>query len=117
MIDEKEMKEFLTKKSTPFVDPQFDANHLAEIKDVRIVEVSYGTNNKYKKLFVNLLLDTGEEKTISLSKTTVTDLTSGDKPLFPKNLNKWVGIKVKLVPMKVQIRGQLKDRLTLEPTE
>ena len=116
MIDEEEMKQFMTKtdfEKHPVVDEK-DIDHFATIKDVRLVNVTWN-DRQYKKLLLEVELDTGEPKVVFLTKSFALDITSHNK--LPENLNEWVGRRVKLVPIKVQTRGGLKTKIVIEPVE
>jgi len=75
-----------------------------------IREADFGTG-RVKQVFEILVEHKGEKKLWTVNKTTLKNLVQA----FGNETSKWVGKKVKLTKVKVNVRGQLKDAIVGQP--
>lgn len=75
-----------------------------------IREADFGTG-RVKQVFEILVEHKGEKKLWTMNKTTLKNLVQA----FGDETSKWIGKKVKLTKVKVNVRGQLRDCIVGQP--
>ena len=86
-------------------------------KDAEIVKVGFANTKYGRKFRLVLKFNDGAEKSAILSKTTARSFAEEMKKLGYTDLSDWIGKKVKIIVVRMQIRGKFIDKPIPVPAE
>jgi hypothetical protein len=103
-----EIKEYLPKSVVnreTLTASNIEDGVVVEVKEIKEVNTTFG-----KKLLAVVQLNDGEEYSLFLNRMSVQNIYQKEP-----DVNKWVGLKLKLTKIQVSIKGKLKQAILVSP--